>query len=46
MFGSSWFYDPLLADISPHLNYLRDVPMAGGAELFFVGTGTALLTVH
>jgi hypothetical protein len=39
MFGSSWFYDPLLADISPHLNYLRDVPMAGGAELFFVGTG-------
>jgi len=39
MFGSSWFYDPALAAISPRLSYLRATPMAGGAELFFVGDG-------
>lgn len=39
MFGSSWFYDPALAEVSPHLNYLRDVPLAGGADLMFVEQG-------
>ncbi len=39
MFGSSWFYDPILADISPRLNYLRDIPVMGGAELLFVEKG-------
>ena len=39
MFGGSWFYDPLLAKISPRLNYLRDIPLEGGAELFFVEKG-------
>lgn len=39
MYGSSWFYDPALDAISPRLSYLRTTPMAGGAELFFVGEG-------
>ncbi|MGZ5884768.1 MAG: hypothetical protein ACXWJE_10430 [Burkholderiaceae bacterium] len=39
MYGSSWFYDPALDEISPRLAYLRAVPLAGGAELFFVEEG-------
>ena len=39
MFGSSWFYDPVLADISPRLDYLREIPVKGGAELLFVEEG-------
>jgi hypothetical protein len=39
MYGSSWFYDPVLDVISPRLSYLRATPMAGGAELFFVEEG-------
>jgi hypothetical protein len=39
MFGSSWFYDPALAGISPRLAYLRDTPCAGGATLTFVQQG-------
>jgi len=39
MFGSSWFYDPAVTTISPRLGYLREVPMAGGAELFFFEKG-------
>jgi hypothetical protein len=39
MFGSSWFYDPALARISPRLDYLRDIPLQGGARLFFVERG-------
>lgn len=39
MYGSSWFYDPALDDISPRLAYLRAIPLAGGAELFFVEEG-------
>lgn len=34
--SASWFLDPALEKISPHLGYLREVPMAGGAELLFV----------
>lgn len=41
MYGSSWFYDPVLDEISPRLSYLRQTPMAGGAELFFVEEGGA-----
>ena len=26
MFGASWFYDPVLDDISPRLAYLRKIP--------------------
>lgn len=32
MFAGSWFYDPVIARISPHLAYLREVPVAGGAR--------------
>lgn len=39
MFGSSWFYDPVLDRISPRLSYLRTIPLAGGAHLFYVQDG-------
>ena len=39
MYGSSWFYDPALADISPRLDYLREIPVKGGAQLIFVEEG-------
>ena len=34
--GTSWFYDPVLQDVSPHLTYLRDIPCQNGAKTFFV----------
>ena len=34
--SASWFLDPALEKVSPHLGYLRDVPVSGGAELLFV----------
>ena len=34
--GTSWFYDPALKDISPHLAYLREIPCNHGARVFFV----------
>lgn len=39
MYGSSWFYDPVLDSISPRLSYLRAIPINGGAELFFMQEG-------
>lgn len=39
MFGSSWFYDPVLDRISPRLSYLRTIPLAGGAHLLEVQDG-------
>ena len=33
MVGTSWFYDPVLESISPHLAYLRVKPLARGALL-------------
>jgi hypothetical protein len=39
MFGSSWYYDPALEEISPRLSYVRKIPTAGGGQLLFVGTG-------
>ena len=46
-FSGSWFLDPQLASISPHLAHLRAVPEANGAAIFFVeadprGTSGAL----
>lgn len=35
MYGGSWFYDPALAEISPRLGYLREVPRNAGAYLLF-----------
>ena len=34
--SASWFLDPALEDVSPHLAYLRRVPVGGGAALLFV----------
>ncbi|MCP5106798.1 MAG: hypothetical protein GY950_25670 [bacterium] len=36
--GSSWFFDPLLKEISPELSYLRDTVLEGGARIFYVDT--------
>lgn len=36
MIGGSWFYDPVVETISPHLAYLRTVPESGGARVLFV----------
>lgn len=35
MTAGSWFYDPAVAAISPHLAYLREVPERGGAVALF-----------
>jgi hypothetical protein len=35
-FSASWFLDPQLASISPHLAHLRKIPEDGGAAVFFV----------
>ena len=35
--SSSWFLDPKVAEISPHLAYMRTEPREYGAALFFVG---------
>jgi hypothetical protein len=37
LFASSWFYDPLLQDISPELNFVRDIPRRLGAVFVHVG---------
>ncbi len=39
MFGSSWFYDPVVMEISPRLSYLQSVPRQGGAHLWYFATG-------
>src|SRR5215207_234943 len=31
MAGSSWFFDPVVAQVSPRLAYLRDIPVENGA---------------
>ncbi|MFC5510931.1 hypothetical protein ACFPOU_07320 [Massilia jejuensis] len=36
MVAGSWFYDPVVTIISPHLAYLRTVPEGGGARALFV----------
>lgn len=40
LLGLSWYYDPVVATISPHLAYLREVPAKAGALLLPAGTGT------
>lgn len=40
MFGASWFYDPVIKEISPRLAYLSEVPLKGDAQrLPFAKTG-------
>lgn len=38
LFSSSWYNDPALDRISPHLAYLRTYPLENGAALFKVGS--------
>lgn len=38
-FGSSWFYDPAVTRISPHLSYLREIPESGGGRTLYISTG-------
>ena len=37
LMGASWFYDPAAAEVSPHLAYLLDAPLRGGARLLRLG---------
>ncbi len=38
LMGASWFYDPKVAKISPHLAYLTELPLKNGAKIFRIGT--------
>ncbi|QYU70256.1 hypothetical protein J4558_09120 [Leptolyngbya sp. 15MV] len=38
MIATSWFYDPVVSEISPRLAYLRRVPMENGAVAVSHGT--------
>jgi hypothetical protein len=37
LMGASWFYDPAAAEVSPHLAYLLEAPLHGGARLLRLG---------
>jgi hypothetical protein len=37
VYRESWFLDPALKDISPNMNFLREVPLRNGARLFYGG---------
>ncbi len=39
LFGKTWFWDPALERVSPHLAYLRRLPLAHGAILVRVRNG-------
>jgi hypothetical protein len=36
--GTSWFFDPVIKDISPELAYLRDIALKSGARIFRTAT--------
>lgn len=38
MFGSSWWFDPIINEIAPELLFLRQTPIENGARVFRVGT--------
>jgi hypothetical protein len=44
MVGTSWFYDPQLLSISPHLSYLQKTPIKNGA--FFIKHGASAVDVE
>lgn len=37
VFRVSWFCDPKVSGISPHLSYLREMPVQNGGKLFYFG---------
>lgn len=49
LIGSAWFYDPVVAKISPHLDFVRNYPEQHGAS-FFRGppdqSGNALMSTR
>ncbi|QID18535.1 hypothetical protein G3580_13385 [Nitrogeniibacter mangrovi] len=38
VFRGSWFVDPVISKICPHLSYIRDFPVSWGAESFYYST--------
>lgn len=44
IFGTSWFFDPQLENISPRLVYLRKIATANGARLFYIGPSASAVT--
>lgn len=38
VFSGSWWHDPAVAKISPNLAFLNELPLAGGARIFPLGT--------
>jgi hypothetical protein len=38
IFGTSWFFDPKLESISPHLTYLRTIVTNNGGAVFYGGS--------
>lgn len=35
LYGGTWFFDPALKEVSPHLAHIRELPEANGARFFF-----------
>jgi hypothetical protein len=46
VFGTSWFFDPKLMNISPRLMYLQNIPLQHGAHCFHVGEDKSGNAIH
>lgn len=44
MHSASWYFDPALRLVSPHLAHLRETPVQGGARLFLYEEGGTSIT--
>lgn len=42
-FAGSWYYDPALESISPHLRYLRELPLAHGGFLIEIPASKSMV---
>lgn len=38
IFGTSWFYDPSLDNVSPRLTYVRKMLIEAGGKIFYIGS--------
>jgi hypothetical protein len=43
---TSWYFDPIIKRISPHLSYLQELPLKNGAHLFCVGPDESGCALH
>ncbi len=43
LMGGAWFLDPVVPTMNPHLSYIRDVLLEGGAEFFYGGTDQGVI---